>query len=202
MRSDVIARTLPWVVQAELAERPHGPLAALLEAMSALHERTETVLDELDSFFAPYRAPERFATWLAWWVDLAWLTLPDPVTGARVALPGGTGRLRHLLLASSHLSARQGTAASLTEMVDLTTGVPGSRVVDLPDQDFAVRLVLAPAAAPHLALVRRIVDNVQPAHVSVEITVEGEAATPDPAPDPLPHLVQGATAGVPSDRKE
>lgn len=186
MRPEAIAATLPWVVQAELEDRPSGPLAALLAAMEVLHERPERVLAELDSFFAPYRAPEQFVMWLAAWVDLAWLTAPDPDTGARVVLPGGTGRLRSLLLASRRLSGWRGTAAGLVETVDLVTGVPGSRVAPDPDSAFALRLELPAEAAPHVGLVRRVVDHVQPAHVTVLVEVVTETDVgPGRSADPI-----------------
>lgn len=172
MRPELVARMLPWVVQAELDARPSGPLAALLGVMDALHARTEAVLDDVDAYFAPYRAPDVFVPYLSTWVDLDWLTLADPESGARAAVPGGTGRLRTLLVASSGLSALRGTARGLATAVDLVTGVPGARVEPVSEQDFAARLLLPAAARQHLELVRRVVAEQKPAHVTVEVVVD------------------------------
>src|SRR6187549_1637382 len=102
MRRAEIERLLPGVYQ--LALHPvetsglgeDRRLAAALDAMEALHDPSEQILNRLDSFVDPRRAPDDFVTYLAGWVDLDWLT------GGRVTT--GQGRLRELVADAMTLS--------------------------------------------------------------------------------------------------
>ena len=70
MRAERIARFLPEIYRVTLGTK-HGVLDSLLEAMASQHEPVERILDELDAYFDPVRAPERFLPMLASWLDLA-----------------------------------------------------------------------------------------------------------------------------------
>src|ERR1700761_1128533 len=74
MEHQRIRRLLPEAYRA--AATPRGgvvrspALAAILEAMEALHAPAEDILSRADEFVDPHRAPDRFAIMLASWLDL------------------------------------------------------------------------------------------------------------------------------------
>jgi len=65
---------LPEVFQ--VAATPDGPMAALAAAASDMHAPIRDVLDGIDRVVDPFRCPDSLVAYLAWWVDLGWLTLP------------------------------------------------------------------------------------------------------------------------------
>jgi phage tail-like protein len=186
MRADRIALLLPEVYQRTIV--PHTPIAAILDVMAEQHEPIEQVLARLPEYFDPQRTPDRFVPFLAHWVDLdRWL---DDGTGT---FDTGTGRLRQLIAAAAQLSRRRGTAAGLRDALEWATGVAGVRVDEaVPDaagriRPFHVVVTLPTAAESHRALVRRIVQQEKPAHITADIVyVEDEAPPPATPPPPTP----------------
>lgn len=176
MRAQELVRLLPRSFQAQVTRggEPVGPLGGLLGAMEVMHDPPERVLGAIDVWFDPLVAPDAFVAHLATWVDLQWLLERDPETGLRVELPGGAGRLRHLLLAASSLSAARGTPGALVRFLQLA-GVPGA-VVEVPGAPFLFVLHLPPSAQAHDPLVRRVVDRMKPAHVRAQITYDAPEA--------------------------
>lgn len=145
MRAADVERMLPGVFQQ--AAVPGQPLGALLQVMEALHQPAEEVLDRVDAYLDPRRAPDEFVTLLARWVDLDRLFREGAATRAaaqRGASPaGGAGatargngdgevatgippaRLRLLVRAAARLSQWRGTRRGLREFLELATGVEG-----------------------------------------------------------------------------
>ena len=175
MTEPALLAALPEVFRT--AQPASAPLSALVAAGEEMHRPVERVLDGLDAVVDPFRSPEGVLGYLAGWVDLHWLTVPDAQVVARCGLPGGSGPLRDLLAASADLSARRGTAAALVRFLEIATHTRGYAVASEAGQ-FHIR-VSAPAGAD-LALVQRIVTALKPAHVTADV-VEARG-NDDPTP--------------------
>jgi len=158
MRSSEIQRLLPGVFQRTLGEGG-TPLAAALEAMSALQAPSEAVLQDLDAFFDPRRTPERFVPLLARWMDL------------EVALNAAPGRLRELIAAAFDLAQWRGTARGLVRFLEIATGVTGFQVEERV-RPFHVRVTVPAEAAGLRPLVEQIVEREKPASVTYELVVQ------------------------------
>jgi phage tail-like protein len=174
MRRNEIEGLLPEVFRRTI--RPGNPLFALLEVMEVLHAPSEDVLERLDTFFDPYRAPERFVPYLARWVDLERFLMDAPGgDGVPVSFPSGTGRLRELIASVAFLSKWRGTARGLLCFLETATGVQGfavdERVLGSDGQPvpFHIR-VRAPAETEvYRGLIERIVEHEKPAYVTYEL---------------------------------
>lgn len=168
-----------------------GPLAALVAAADGMHQPVSDILDQLESRFDPMRAPDPMVCYLASWVDLDWLTLPETPTRARSTLPGGAAPLRDLLVESADLAARRGTADGITRFLELATGRDGFRVEDAGD--FHVRVHLPARAGALTDTVERIVAAIKPAHITSEVVPAGNQpdAEPPTGPDPVPPTSAG-----------
>lgn len=178
MQADAIVRMLPSVFQTEFDasdRRGSSPLAALLAVMDTMHAPVESVLESVDRPFAPYRAPDPFVAYLTLWVDLAWLVLPG-VDDVRIPVPGGTGRLRDLVAAASELSADRGTAKGLARVLELATGVRPVTVANDPERPFGVRVTMPAESQAVEPLVRRIIENQKPAHVTYDLVYASDGA--------------------------
>ena len=169
MGDEALLRVLPEVFRTS-AEHS-APLRAMAAVADDLHAPARAVLDHLDAYLDPTRCPDRFLGYLASWVDLDWLTLPDREDSARSSLPGGGAPLRDLVLASADLSARRGTPAGLVEFLRLATGVAGHRV-DAGGAPFHVVVRVPAAAADQVDVVRRVVAALKPAHVTAQVVVD------------------------------
>ncbi len=176
MKQDEIARLLPDIFRRTL--RPGSPLNALLGVMEDLEAPSEEILANLDDFFDPYRAPDRFVTFLAGWVDLERVLVESPeertVTAAE-PLPSGIGRLRELIAAAAYMSKWRGTSKGLLRFLETATGVPGF-VIDeqVPDaqgqpRPFHIRVHAPPETAVYQVLLERIIAIEKPAYVTHEL---------------------------------
>jgi phage tail-like protein len=171
----LILQLLPGVFQR--AARPGNPLTALLSAMVALQAPDEEVLDNVDRYFDPYRAPDAFVPFLAGWVDLEPLLLESPeereVTQAN-PLPSGLGRLRALIAIAAELSRWRGTARGLLQFLQTATGLTGFTITE-PKPFYIV--VQAPAGSEaYRVLLERIIELEKPAYVQHELQID---APPD-----------------------
>jgi hypothetical protein len=179
MQRSAIESLLPEVLQ-RTAVVP-GPLSALLDVIADLHAPTEAVLADVDRWFSPLRAPDDFVPVLASWVDLDPL-LPPPGPGGTAAtpFPGGVGRLRELVMASSYLARWRGTSTGLLLFLETASGLSDFTIDDgVIDgsgrkRAFHLRITAAPQAAPILPLLRRIVELQKPAYVTYEFVIRPE----------------------------
>jgi phage tail-like protein len=191
MKRDEIARLLPGIFQRTI--HPGNPLSTLLAVMEALHEPSEDVLERLDTFFDPYRAPDDFIPFLAAWVDLERLLTESPEaraahaaraaarTGVRPAtaapppLPTGLGRLRELVAAAAYLSQWRGTARGLLRFLETATGVQGFEIDeqvlgrDGRPRPFHLRIRAPQETAAYRPMLERIVELEKPAYVTYEL---------------------------------
>lgn len=197
MQADRIARLLPEVYQRTIV--PGTPIATLVELMEQLHEPVEQVLAHYADYFDAQRTPDRFVPYLARWVDLArWL---DDGSGE---FDTGIGRLRQVVAAAPQLSRLRGTAQGLREALEWATGVVGVRI-DTPRADAGARgrafhiVVHLPAEArPYDSLVRRIVAQEKPAHVTADIVFAGaDAGAPGVDAAPGPPVTRGPAPELP-----
>ncbi len=156
-----IERLLPGVFQRAAGDGT--PIAALLDAMEALHAPSQTALERLDENLDPRRASESFLPLLASWVNLNF-----PVSS-------GPGRLRELIAAAAELSRWRGTRKGLLRFLELATGVTGFKLDEhVMDEQGKVRAfhvrVQAPAAIrAHRPMLERIIEREKPAHVTYEL---------------------------------
>lgn len=148
---------------------PGSPLAALVAAADGMQQPISDVLDTLDAQVDPFRASEPMVAYLAGWVDLDWLTLPEPGSSARSSLPLGSAPLRDLIAASAELAALRGTAAGLVRFLELATRTSGFVVEDAGL--FHVRVLVPEAARGQAATVARIVATIKPGHVTAEVVL-------------------------------
>ena len=185
MKQADIERLLPEIFQRTLPAEPDGDnlLRAFLSVMEQLHAPTEAVLASVDTFFDPYRAPDRFVPYLASWVDLESVWLDEEVsrrTAHVPPFPTGVGRLRALIAAAATLSRWRGTARGLQLFLETATGVTGFEIDEaVPDESgelipFHIRVTVPQPAASHRTLIERIIAIEKPAYVTVELAL-GEA---------------------------
>ncbi len=175
MKRNEIERLLPGVFQRTL--QPGNPLLALLAVMEALHAPSEAALAQLDAFFDPYRAPDRFVPYLTGWVDM------DRLFGdlARLSdttappFPSGIGRLRELIAAAANLSKWRGTAKGLRLFLETATGLQGYEIdeqVAGPEgqpRPFHVAIRAPAEAEAYRVLIERIIEMEKPAYVTYEL---------------------------------
>jgi phage tail-like protein len=173
MRRSEMAGLLPGVYQLALnptevsALAADTRLAAALDAMEEMHHPAEQILDRLESYVDPRRAPDEFVTYLAGWVDLEWLT------GGRVTT--GPGRLRELVADAMTLSRWRGTCQGLVDFLIAATGDSGFSIDEAPPdadgrpQPFHMRVNAPGAVREHDALIGRIVETEKPAYVTYEL---------------------------------
>jgi phage tail-like protein len=184
MRRPEIEQLLPNVFQLALHPEvgwvlePDTRLGAVLDAMEALHQPIEDILDGLAAFVDPRRAPERFVPYLAGWVDLDWLVSPTPdeLEGGGAAIPStGLGHLRELVAGAAQLARWRGTARGLLSFIETATGLGGFAIDDAPvdanKRPMSFHIVVSgPAeAAPFRPLLERIVRSEKPAYVTHEL---------------------------------
>lgn len=159
-----------------------APLAAVVAAGDGMQHPVADTLDHLETAVDPFRATEALVCYLASWVDLDWLTIPEGNRRSRSTLPGGVDPLRDLIGAAADLSARRGTAPGMVRFLELATRVTGFAVTDAGNFRLLVRV---PAAAePQRDAVARIVAVLKPAHVTAELSPP--PAGVDPIPDHQP----------------
>ena len=160
--------------------REGNPLYTILGIMEMLHEPSEQVLENLDSYFDPYRAPDSFVPYLAGWVDLDGLLEYDPAEVERRApppFPTGVGRLRELIAEASFLSKWRGTARGLLRFLQIATGMPDISIEENPPgpdmrpRPFHLRVQVPAEAAPYVTLINRIIEMEKPAYVTYELQV-------------------------------
>ena len=179
MRLSEIKQLLPGVFQQTMREG--GPLLSLLEVMEQLHEPSEAVLERLDAFFDPHRAPDEFVPYLAVWVDLERLFDLPPGAAARSPITSGLGRLRELIANAAYLSRWRGTGKGLLLFLKIATGADGFAVEEqVPGADgrprpFHIRVRAPAATLAHRALIRRIIELEKPAYVTYELEFGQEA---------------------------
>jgi phage tail-like protein len=162
------------------AARPDAPLAAMLAVMEGLHAPAEAVIDHLDDFVSPNRAPDPFVLLLASWLGLDryfdWSG--DRPGKGNPRFRTGTSRLRLLVAEAAELDRERGTHDALRRFLEIATGTRDF-AIDEGASDGSARpfhfTVHAPAAARPLAdFVARIVEGERPAHATYDIVFEEE----------------------------
>jgi phage tail-like protein len=185
MKREQIEELLPEIFRQTLAN-PETPLAPLLDSMAALLTPSEGVLEHLDSYFDPYRAPGAFVPFLAGWVDLdqVWIDRPETFTAQTLPpFPAGTGRLRELVMAAAYLSQWRGTEKGLRRFLETATGLTGFTIeeevkveendsAEAEPQPFHIRVIAPAEATPYKVLIRRIIELEKPAYVTYELVIE------------------------------
>lgn len=175
MRADQIRQLLPVAFQVADGDEP---LAGLLGVMEGMHQPVEEVLRDLDRYVDPRRCPPRFVPYLARWVGLGWLVEePLPASG----FPTGLGRLRELVAQSAPLAELRGTALGMQRFLTLLLGTADIVVDEASEGPFTATVLVPASARPHGALVRRVVEELKPAHLQVA-TRFTEAPAPEEEP--------------------
>lgn len=180
MRRREIERLLPAVFQETVHDET--PILAILTVMEALHAPSEGILTDIDAFFDPHRAPDRFIPFLARWMDLDWLLAEssDDRLVPSQPFPSGLGRLRELVANAAHLARWRGTREGLVAFLEIATGIRGFIVEEQvagPDdmiRPFHLRVIGPAAAEQYRAMVDRIVAVLKPAYVTYELAFAPE----------------------------
>lgn len=178
MKREEIENLLPQVIRQTL--RPGSALNALLEVMELLHEPAEDVLAHLETYFNVYSTPDIFVPYLASWVDLDrfypyFSEQPRELQRTVDPISTGTGQLRELIAAAAYLSQWRGTAKGLKLFLETATGMNGFELVENVEdaggnpRPFHIRILAPSDAAPHVALIERIVEQEKPAYVSYDL---------------------------------
>ena len=164
-----IEQQLPSVIRRTIA--PGTPLAALTAVMAGLYDPADQVAGALDTYFDPWRCPERFLPLLA-----AWMDIPLPVTT-------GSRQLRELIGVAVGLHQVRGTRRALLAFLEAATGGRGFEIdEDVRDAAGRVRPFVVAVRAPetvraHAAMIERLIENERPAQVRCEL-----AFVPAPPP--------------------
>jgi hypothetical protein len=204
MRRAEIERLLPTVYQLALnpvegwVMEPDRRLGAVLDAMETIHHPIEEILDQLEAWLDPRRAPAPFVPYLASWVDLDRMTGAEAITaiGGRAAgqpgQPGqaalamaaatasampvsGLARLRELVASAAELARWRGTRRGLLQFLHIATGLTGFEVDEEPrlpggrPRPFHFVLRGPVEAEPMRPLIERIVESEKPAYVTCDI---------------------------------
>lgn len=169
-----IEQLLPSVIRRTIA--PGTPLAALTAVMADLYDPADRLADDLDTYFDPWRCPERFLPLLAAWVDL-----PLPITtGAR--------QLRELIAVAVGLHQVRGTRRALLAFLEAATGSRGFEIdEDVRDtsgrpRPFVVAVRAPEAVRAHAAMIERLIESERPAQVRCELSFV--PAPPSPGEPP------------------
>lgn len=182
MRASEIELLLPEVIRR--AVLPGSPLAALLAVMAASHAPSEAILGDLPAFVDPLRTPDRFVPMLARWVDLERL---NDVEGGGIE----TARMRLLVAMSARIGRRRGTLRGLLEVLTIATGLGGFVVdeavpsvttsgrADGPPRPFHIQITVPVEGAPMLELVKAIVEQEKPAHLTADVVLTSPPAPAD-----------------------
>jgi phage tail-like protein len=175
MKTTQIRELLPSVFQGA-ADRG-TPLSAILEVMESMHVPSEAILDHIEIFFDPYRAPDAFVPYIASWVDLAGI-LDSPrsqETSSVCSISTGIGRLREVTAAAVTLSKWRGTRKGLLLYLETATGLNGFTIDEAAVGSdgkvipFHLRIVAPAASVEHRTLIQRIIDVEKPAYVTYDL---------------------------------
>lgn len=178
MASVPLLPLLPEVFQ--VCAPASAPLRAIAAVAGDMHVPIHEVLDSVDRLVDPFRTPDTLLGYLSRWVDLDWLTLPDPgsVEGAALGIP--SVRQRDLIANAADLSARRGTPGGLLRFLQLATGLEGFEI-DVDPSSFHLQVRIPSAAFDQIEIVRRIVWGVKPAHVTAEVLGKDKGGAGGPA---------------------
>lgn len=172
MDQSQVLRFLPDVFRRTVI--PGGPLEALTEAMVAMLDPVDRRLSVLEWYFDPYRTPSAMLPYLASWVDMGWLAIPDSAEGGGVP----PERLRRLIAMSPFFAKHRGTTLGLETILRVATGVPAIRVLDSmgdpPVRPFHLVVQLPKAASFSRPLVELIVRFEKPAYLTHDVTLLDE----------------------------
>jgi phage tail-like protein len=137
--------------------------------METLHAPSEAVLNDLDAYFDPQRAPDPFVPYLAGWVDLSVL-VEGVMAPGDVEFPSGTGRLRQLIAIAAYLSRWRGTRAGVQRFLEVATGEAGIEIEENPGgRPFHLVVRIPKSAERYRLLIARVIDLEKPAHVTAEL---------------------------------
>jgi phage tail-like protein len=172
MKTAQIKGLLPAVFQG--AAEGGTPLNAILDVMETMHAPTEALLDHIEIFFDPYRAPDVFVPYLASWVDLTGILDPPRArdTSGIYSLSTGIGRLREVTAAAITLSKWRGTRKGLLLYLETATGLNGFTIDEAAVGSdgkvipFHLRITAPAGGVEHRTLIKRIIDMEKPAYVT------------------------------------
>lgn len=181
MKQAQIKKLLPTVFQRVAG--PGTPMMAVLSVMEGMHAPPEETLEQLDSYFDPRRAPDRFVPYLAGWVDLGVLLDVPGNAGSTtsVSLSTGLGRLRELTAMAAELSEWRGTRRGLKLFLQAASGTGGYDVEEhVAGEDgtfrpFHIRITAPKQMAEHRPLIQRIIELEKPAYVTYELEFSGDS---------------------------
>lgn len=173
MEQNQILRFLPEYYRFA-AGNARGPMAALLGVMEDLHAPDEIIIERIDDYISPYRAPDDFVMLQASWLGLdRYFDWSGGRPGAgRPIYRAGVSQLRLLVAEAAELLRQRGRSVTLLRFLEVATGVRGFRIFEETakgQRPFHFTLTAPFEARPLERLVTRIVDGERPAHATYTI---------------------------------
>lgn len=184
---EIFQRTLPtqwWQTRLNGETSPPTVLGAILAVMEQMLAPTETALANLEAYFDPRLAPEEWLPFLACWLDLDRFLKQDEKGAWK--FPGGSLRLRQLIMEAVSLNKERGTYSGLKRFLKIATGIDDIEIVTTTDHPYHITVSCpAPDLESHemsdLELRNWLVELVEaekPAYVTFEIQVIPQTGKP------------------------
>lgn len=173
-RREQIEQLLPAVIRRTIDSGT--PLRALTAVMADFYDPADEAAGALDTYFDPWRCPERFLPLLATWLDI-----PLPITT-------GSRQLRELIAVAVGLHQVRGTRRALLAFLEAATGIRGFEIEeDVRDaagrpRPFVVAVRAPAAARAHAAMIGRLIESERPAQVQCELSFEPAPPAPEDVP--------------------
>jgi phage tail-like protein len=153
MERQRIARLLPEIFQrtlpAQWEQDPppgkqalHSVLGSFLAVMEQMHQPAEDTLEHLEVNFSPLQAPESWLPFLAGWLDLDRFLKQDEQGAWK--FPGGSPRLRQLIMEAVSLDQERGTSTGLQRFLVIATGIGGIQITPAAGRPYHI-IITCPA---------------------------------------------------------
>lgn len=185
MKRRDIARLLPEVFQRTLPEEwwqenstgmPANLLGAFLTGMENLHGEAEETLEHPEYYLDPVLCQEKWLPFLAGWLDFARFLKHEEKRGW--VFPGGSQRLRQLILEAPALNRERGTLPGLRRFLRIATGIDAI-VISYRDRQYHMTVTCPPPdyasygmpEAVFLEWLQELVEAEKPAYVTYEINI-------------------------------
>ncbi len=170
MKQSEILELLPYVVQ--ITCKSDNPLGVLLSLMEELHRPAEDILDTLDSLFDPRRTRDDMVRFLAYWINLEWLT--EDLGGKSVRFLIEPGRLRELIANAAYISKWRGTARGLQTFLSVALGAEEVQIEENTSENsvhipFHLSVKMPRYTEKFSTIIHQIIKKEKPAYATYEL---------------------------------
>ena len=150
-------------------------LGTFLAVMEQLHAPSEIALATLEQNFDPWRAPEDWLPFLASFLDLDRFLKSDE--NQTWSFPGGTQRLRQLIMEAVTLNKERGTDPGLRRFLSIATGIDQIEITTAAERPYHLLItcpevqVAGMSRGEFRVWLEELVKAEKPAFVTCEITI-------------------------------